>query len=179
MTLSRLLDTTRSSNRTCRFPASGFPTGFTADSWTRLHLITAELQYSQLAKRFDSPDLLVYTQSLLSCRKWPVLALLSFSGNRPCRRKRPAQFRRYACGRHLSVLPSHARYLLRPRGHKLGPAPIFEMHGEVRLRDGAQRHANQHLVKWRQFFEVSAGAMSRHQRQAMPQFFQYGGRMLS
>ena len=28
----------RSSNRTCRFPASGFPTGFTVDSRTRLHL---------------------------------------------------------------------------------------------------------------------------------------------
>jgi len=28
----------RSSNRTCRFPASGFPTGFTVDSRTTLHL---------------------------------------------------------------------------------------------------------------------------------------------
>src|SRR5215468_8461588 len=45
----------RSSNRTCRFPASGFPTGFTADSRTRLHANSAELQYSQLAKyRWDA-----------------------------------------------------------------------------------------------------------------------------
>ena len=122
----------------------------------------------KLRKWLNSPDFLVYTQCLLSCRKWPELAFLSFSGNRLWSGKRPAQFRWYACGRHLSVLPSHARYLLRPRGHELGPAPIFEMHGEVRLRDGAQRHANQHLVKWRLFFEVIAGAMSRHQRQAMP-----------
>jgi len=35
--------------------ASGFPTGFTADSRTRLHLDAAELQYSQLAEhRFDT-----------------------------------------------------------------------------------------------------------------------------
>ena len=35
--------------------ASGFPTGFIADSRTRLHLITAELQYTQLAEhRFDT-----------------------------------------------------------------------------------------------------------------------------
>jgi len=67
--------------------------------------------------------------------KWPELALLSFSANRLWRGKRPAQFLRQARGRHLSVLPSHARYLLRPRGHQLGPAPIFEMHGEVRLRE--------------------------------------------
>src|SRR5215469_11262238 len=40
----------RSSNRTCRFPASGFPTDFTADSRTRLHANSAKLQYSQLAK---------------------------------------------------------------------------------------------------------------------------------
>src|SRR5215470_3419798 len=44
-----------SSNRTCRFPASGFPTGFTADSRTRVHTSSAELQYSQLAKhRWDA-----------------------------------------------------------------------------------------------------------------------------
>jgi len=35
--------------------ASGFPTGFTAGSRTRLHLNTAELQYAQLAEhRFDT-----------------------------------------------------------------------------------------------------------------------------
>src|SRR5215831_16064667 len=45
----------RSSNRTCRFPASGFPTGFTADSRTRVHTSSAELQYSQFAKhRWDA-----------------------------------------------------------------------------------------------------------------------------
>jgi hypothetical protein len=45
----------RSSNWTCRFPASGFPTGFTADSRTRLHFDSAKLKYSQLAKhRWDA-----------------------------------------------------------------------------------------------------------------------------
>src|SRR5215471_792936 len=45
----------RSSNRTCPIKASGFPTGFTADSRTRLRLGSAELQYSQLAKHhFDA-----------------------------------------------------------------------------------------------------------------------------
>src|SRR5215471_14777457 len=35
--------------------ASGFPTGFTADSRTRVHTSSAELQYSQLAKhRWDA-----------------------------------------------------------------------------------------------------------------------------
>ncbi len=36
MTLSRLLDTTRSSNRTCPLRASGFPIGFIAGSRSRL-----------------------------------------------------------------------------------------------------------------------------------------------
>src|SRR5262245_49532223 len=45
----------RSSNRTCPIKASGFPTGFTADSRTSFHLGAAELQYPQLAKhRFDT-----------------------------------------------------------------------------------------------------------------------------
>src|SRR5437867_3289815 len=38
----------RSSNRTCRFPASGFPTGFTVDSRTRIQLDVAEPENSQL-----------------------------------------------------------------------------------------------------------------------------------
>src|SRR5215472_17699789 len=40
----------RSSNRTCPIKASGFPTGFTADSRTRFHVGSAELQNAQLAK---------------------------------------------------------------------------------------------------------------------------------
>src|SRR5215813_9495388 len=45
----------RSSNRTCPIKASGFPTGFTADSRTRVHTGSAGLQYSQLAKhRWDT-----------------------------------------------------------------------------------------------------------------------------
>src|SRR5262247_3018302 len=40
----------RSSNRTCPIKASGFPTGFTADSRTRFHLDSAELHYSQFAE---------------------------------------------------------------------------------------------------------------------------------
>src|SRR5437879_6042783 len=40
----------RSSNRTCGFPASGFPTGFTVDSRTRPQLYLTELENSQLAE---------------------------------------------------------------------------------------------------------------------------------
>src|SRR5712691_7327812 len=40
----------RSSNRTCGFPASGFPTGFTVDSRTRSQLYLTELEQSQLAE---------------------------------------------------------------------------------------------------------------------------------
>src|ERR1035438_2180103 len=39
----------RSSNRTCGFPASGFPTGFIADSRTRDNPATPEPEDSQLA----------------------------------------------------------------------------------------------------------------------------------
>jgi hypothetical protein len=42
-------------NRKCPIKASGFPTGFTADSQTSCQLGSAELQYTQLAKhRFDA-----------------------------------------------------------------------------------------------------------------------------
>src|SRR5437588_9487575 len=40
----------RSSNRTCPFRASGFPTGFTADSRARLQLNVAKPENSQLAE---------------------------------------------------------------------------------------------------------------------------------
>ena len=40
----------RSSNRTCGLPASGFPTGFTADSRTGLQLGSTNLQYSEFAE---------------------------------------------------------------------------------------------------------------------------------
>src|SRR5882757_2295592 len=40
----------RSSNRTCGFPASGFPTGFTVDSRTRPQLYLTELEHAQLAE---------------------------------------------------------------------------------------------------------------------------------
>ena len=40
----------RSSNRTCGFPASGFPTGFTVNSRTRSQLYLTELENPQLAK---------------------------------------------------------------------------------------------------------------------------------
>src|SRR6266849_8827662 len=40
----------RSSNRTCRFPASGFPTGFTVNSRTGPQLHWAESDHSQLPK---------------------------------------------------------------------------------------------------------------------------------
>src|SRR5215831_20489298 len=86
MTLSRLLDTTRSSNRTCRFPASGFPTGFTADSRTRLHLITAELHYSQLAKhRFDTEAIGAAGVHLVTPPQEMPYALIDVVANRPIR----------------------------------------------------------------------------------------------
>src|SRR6516162_3332507 len=77
----------RSSNRTCGLPASGFPTGFTADSRTRLHLNTAELQYSQLAEhRFNAEAVGSAGLHLVTPPQEMPYALVNVVVNRPIRR---------------------------------------------------------------------------------------------
>src|SRR5215472_8381286 len=74
----------RSSNRTCGLPASGFPTGFTADSRTRLHLNTAELQYSQLAEyRFNTETVGAAGFHLVTPPQEMPYAIINVVVNRP------------------------------------------------------------------------------------------------
>src|SRR5215813_15555124 len=78
----------RSSNRTCRFPASGFPTGFTADSRTRVHTSSAELQYSQLAKhRIDAEAAGAAGVHLVTPPQEVPYAFINVVVNRPIRRR--------------------------------------------------------------------------------------------
>src|SRR5215471_9666603 len=67
--------------------ASGFPTGFIADSRTRLHLIRAELQYSQLAEhRFDTEAVGTARVHLVTPPQEMPYALINVVTNRPVRR---------------------------------------------------------------------------------------------
>ena len=67
--------------------ASGFPTGFTADSRTRLHLDAAELQYSRLAEhRFDTEAAGAARLHLVKPPQEVPYALINEVVNRPIRR---------------------------------------------------------------------------------------------
>src|SRR5882724_1885815 len=77
----------RSSNRTCPIKASGFPTGFTADSRTRLRLGSAEVQYPQLAKhRFDAETVGAARWHLVTPPQEMPYALINVVVNRVVRR---------------------------------------------------------------------------------------------
>src|SRR5215471_9415412 len=77
----------RSSNRTCPIKASGFPAGFTADSRTRLHLETAELQYAQLPEhRWDTEAVGAAGVHLVTPPQEMPYALINVIVNRPIRR---------------------------------------------------------------------------------------------
>ena len=68
--------------------ASGFPTGFTADSRTRLHLVAAELQYSQLAEhRWDTEAVGAAGVHLVTPPQEMPYALIDVVVNRPIRRR--------------------------------------------------------------------------------------------
>src|SRR5215469_8607340 len=78
----------RSSNRTCPIKASGFPTGFTADSRTWLRLGSAELQYPQLAKhRFDAKTVGAARVHLMAPPQEMPYALIDVVVNRVVRRR--------------------------------------------------------------------------------------------
>src|SRR5215831_18201573 len=77
----------RSSNRTCPIKASGFPTGFSADSRTSFHLGSAELQYPQLAKHsFDAETVGAARWHLVTPPQEMSYALINVVVNRVVRR---------------------------------------------------------------------------------------------
>src|SRR5215469_13513172 len=109
----------RSSNRTCGFPASSFPTGFTADSRTRLHLITAELQYSQLSEHhFDTEAVGAARVHLVTPPQEMPYAFINVVTNRPIRR-RP--------GSVAEVRHPAPQYLIEPVPYFL-PGPLVAGH---------------------------------------------------
>src|ERR1700683_3608067 len=78
----------RSSNRTCRFPASGFPTGFTVDSRTRVQLNIAEPEHAQLpAHHFITEAAGAARLHLVTPPQEMPYALIDVVINRPVRRR--------------------------------------------------------------------------------------------
>src|SRR5215469_17682396 len=120
--------------------ASGFPTGFTADSRTRLHLITAELHYSQLAKhRFDTEAIGAAGVHLVTPPQEMPYALIDVVANRPirCGPGSVAEVRRPAPQSLIQPVP-HLFPSPRVAGHqKLSHLPLDACHRLLR-RTGSQ-----------------------------------------